>query len=48
MAVEAIACEHLLVLLNPRKTYFDGRGLVWPPLFTVDGIDCDQLVNCKD
>lgn len=48
MAVEAIACEHLLVLLNPHKPCFDGRGLALPPLFTVDGIDCDQLVNCKD
>ena len=43
--LKAIAREHLLALLKPHKSYFDGRGLTLPPPSASDGIDYDQLVN---
>ena len=43
--LKAIACDHLLALLNPHKLYFDGRGLTLPPLSASDGFDYDRLID---
>ena len=43
--LKAIAREHLLALLQPYKTYFDGRGLTLPPPSVTDRLDYDELVS---
>ncbi|MBU1700155.1 MAG: hypothetical protein KJ970_18115 [Candidatus Eisenbacteria bacterium] len=43
--LKAIALGHLLALLNPYRTYFDGRGLMLPQPTASDGLDYDELLN---
>ena len=43
--LKAIAREHLLALLEPYKSYFDGRGLTLPAPSTSDELNYEQLVG---
>ncbi len=43
--LKAIAVKHLLALLEPHKSYFDGRSLTLPPPSAFDGLDYEQLVD---
>ena len=46
--LRAIVREHLLALVEPHKSYFDGRVLTAPPVTVAVGIQAETLRHWPD